>query len=525
MGQPKQSEQLGQSPMYQHFIPQFILRNFAHPYSGLEDSPSEPKSLKKTKYQKGKPRPGDPMVHHIDLTSDPPRVAESSTKRILGLTDMYRDTSQAAPNQQHIETMLSRLESQASTVMRSITKAFDADASSVWLSRDEVSSLRKFLFLLKYRGSSFHRRFYHVDVADYSEPDSPLLQDYMRKKGIERPVDVWLSNLKAIMELKMDPDGHWASELMENMYMEDAAWFVTHVQYMYMAICTPMAGSEQEFLLTDHCYDICEGPATLIHDQESGTPQTAAHASLHDLAPITPKLMLVLRHYVLPLPEEDADPVVARDRADFRKLAVEDPFGPAAITQSRLADLPITKARNSYSYVANGQVCHRPGWNGQRTSQDRFCFKFFPINDKHVESMNGIILDNSWLSTTIIFTSKSTFARTLEVYLDTTSHDGKCVTGYNGNARLATFQKLSALSKELGSKKEPHWAEVKVANTVDYSKLVELQVEAHRCAWNWLQTPWNEQGNFMQCYSILGRTSDIHLQTRLMIPQAAFPRW
>ncbi|KAK8106782.1 hypothetical protein PG999_010141 [Apiospora kogelbergensis] len=198
-----------QPQTYQHFVPQFILRNFAHPYSPPDDDPNTPKRRKKPRYQKGKPSPGEAVVHAVDLTYDPPRIVETPTKRVLGLIDMYRDTSQPASNQQHIEAMFSKLESRASTALRRITNAFDTGLDAVWLSRGDVNVLRKFLFLLKYRGSAFHRRFYHVDVADYSEPDSPLLRDYMGERGIKRPIDVWLGNLKAIMELEMDPNGDW----------------------------------------------------------------------------------------------------------------------------------------------------------------------------------------------------------------------------------------------------------------------------------------------------------------------------
>ncbi|KAK8106783.1 hypothetical protein PG999_010142 [Apiospora kogelbergensis] len=287
------------------------------------------------------------------------------------------------------------------------------------------------------------------------------------------------------------------------MYFEDAAWFISHVQYMYMAICTPPTDSDREFVLTDHCYNVFEGPAALIRDCNSQEIHTASHVTLHDLAPVTPKLILILRNYVFPLPEEDADPFVAEHRADFRKQAIDDPFGPDAIAKSRLADLPITKARNSYSDVVDGRFRRPTGWQGQFTLSDSFCFKFFSISENHVDAMNELILDNSWLSTTIVFASQASFSRILETYLMTSSNNGKCVTGKNGDARLATLEKLATLSKNLGSQKQPTWMDVVVDDVVDYGELVEHQVAMHRWVKYWTETPLEEQGIFMEPYTKL----------------------
>jgi hypothetical protein len=98
--------------------------------------------------------------------------------------------------QQHIEQMFSRIESQISIIFRKITKAFEQQDKELWLTRYDRDLIRKFIFLLKYRGSTFHQRFYHDNAEGFDTNDRELLHDYMAEKGYKRPVDVWFNNLK-----------------------------------------------------------------------------------------------------------------------------------------------------------------------------------------------------------------------------------------------------------------------------------------------------------------------------------------
>ncbi|KAI1770081.1 hypothetical protein F4818DRAFT_433887 [Hypoxylon cercidicola] len=150
-------------PEYQHFVPQFMVRNFAHKYNG-------------PKQQKGKKRDdkmyrGELIVNNVNLAADPIRIEETKVKRILGNYDMYRDTSAPTEQQRRMETMFGELESRVSVIFRKITKAFEANEKGLWVSRDERDLLRKFLFLLKYRSASFYQRFYHETEDKYNSND------------------------------------------------------------------------------------------------------------------------------------------------------------------------------------------------------------------------------------------------------------------------------------------------------------------------------------------------------------------
>ncbi|KAJ3567507.1 hypothetical protein NPX13_g6739 [Xylaria arbuscula] len=222
-------------PEYQHFVPQFILRNFAHKYTG----PQRAKKGKKKNKGDNMFR-GELVVNNVNLKTDPFVIEETKVKRILGQYDMYQDTALPEAQRRQIETMLGKLESHVSIIFRKITKAFEAREPHIWITRPERNAIRKFLFILKYRGSGFHRRFDHASAEEYDADDKELLRKYMTERGFKRPIDVWFHGLKTIMELKMEvDDGVWEKELVETMYLEDAKWFFMHTEMMYMALVTP----------------------------------------------------------------------------------------------------------------------------------------------------------------------------------------------------------------------------------------------------------------------------------------------
>ncbi|KAF5261724.1 hypothetical protein FOXYS1_7569 [Fusarium oxysporum] len=349
---------------YHHFVPQFLLRNFAHDFEPKDCTESEApgESRKKKKKQKNRPSldsgklkryPGDKVVNNVNLLQTPYVIDESPVKRILGLTDMYRDKNGATKKEQHeVEEMFSKMENQAQRVFRKITKALEEGDKVVCLPRSERDLIRKFLFLLKFRGSMFHKRFYHEAVEDYWANDKVMFRQYMRDHGFTRPIQVWIESLKTIMTLEMDPEREWMEKIKQQMYSHDANWLIMHVQEMYMAICTP-SNPDDEFILTDNSYNVFEGPNHFAQDIQTGEVHGVADANFHEFAPVSPRLMIVLRHFLLPVPEEDRHPEIRELRETMRYTSVDDTFG--VDTKSSLEDLPIRKARNSYSKIVNGQ--------------------------------------------------------------------------------------------------------------------------------------------------------------------------
>jgi hypothetical protein len=120
--------------------------------------------------------------------------------------DMYRDSSNSA-DYNYLEKEFGKLESQVSKIIAGIREALESGKSGFSMTRNQRDTLRKFLFIMKYRGLGFHRRF-HGDVSGrYEEDDKGRLEKYMQAKGYRKLVDVWLKSIKAFLEVKMDVEG------------------------------------------------------------------------------------------------------------------------------------------------------------------------------------------------------------------------------------------------------------------------------------------------------------------------------
>ncbi|MDI1485689.1 MAG: hypothetical protein OHK93_003878 [Ramalina farinacea] len=370
---------------YHHFVPRFILKNFAHLYQSPDEAASSSKSStkpvkrnrKRGKKKKG-PIPGDLMLNVINLKGDNACIEEIPVATTLGVTDMYRDEREQ--NQKHLEERLSKLESVAAMVMHKMRKAFEAGSPDVWITRSERDTLRKFLFIMKYRGSGFHRRYFHQTAEEYSEDDRQKLQDYMHKKGYEKPVDVWFDNIKAMVDLRMDPQMQWKDLLMESI--------------------------------------IHEGPVSILSDPDTQKIRQGAYTEFHNFAGISPRLMIVLRSFVLPVLDEDANEEIGLWRQNCLEQIAAQHGNPIEV-RSLFEDLRITKARNTYTRIANGELEFLDGEDGVHRLHDKFCFPFFPISTKHTDWINFIMLENAHHILTIVFNSRKATDRTMQRYLTT----------------------------------------------------------------------------------------------------------
>ena len=205
---------------------------------------------------------------------------------------------------------------------------------------------------MKYRGSGFHNRFCHKDAERYSENDRDKMLKYMQEKGFKKPIDVWFNNIKGMLELEMDVEDKWIRELIDRIYPDDAMWFVANTQMNYLAFCTP-SNKDDEFLLTENLYNIYEGPTSYAANLETGENIPKAYTEYHTFSIISPKLVMVLRSVLLPAPEEDSDESVKEWRRYWYKDAIVQHNDPLT-AGSKLLDLPITKARNSYCWSHRG---------------------------------------------------------------------------------------------------------------------------------------------------------------------------
>jgi len=388
------------------------------------------------------------MLHAINLTGATAELIETPVSRTFGLVDMYRDLEDAT-NQHYLEEQLSRLESRTGQIIQKIRKAFEAGEREVWITRPDRNMLRKFLFIMRYRGTGQRKRFYHQNAEGYSENDRDRLLTYMREKGYQKPIDVWFDNIKAMLELKMDPEGKWMEELRKQVYPDDAEMYIAHTQMMYLALCTPSA-KDNEFLLTGNAYNIHEGPNSVLIHPDTGESTVECYTEFHVFSVISPRLIIVLRSFLLPNPEEDSSEEIKRSRETMLQLNNIQHADPLHV-KSVLEDLPVTKARNSYTRLVDGRIVLLDGENGSPRSDHKFCFRFFPISAEHVNKINAIMLEHSYNSATVVFKSRLAARKTLDYYLSMPCGGFKMVGNAPNDPNLVCLKKLEQAVKQLGS--------------------------------------------------------------------------
>lgn len=330
-----------QDTRFHHYIPQFLLRNFSHP----RQSPQRKNGKGK---RNGKPRRAEDMLNAIDLPGDRAELVEIPAKKTFGIRDLYLDPKNQQ-NVQHIEELLGLLEGRAARVINKIRDRFErlspATNNQVTLTRDEKDTLRKFLFVMRYRRTNIKQDHDIETLDDYAGPDKEELAAYMQKRGFEKPLDVWLDNIKAFVEIKIDADAEkWQAELMDKAYPPHAQLFFINLDFFYLALCTP-SNPQDEFIMTENGYGVSEGPVSLF--THPVTKQTrGVYTEFHIFAHISPKLSMVLRSQCLPLPAEDAIESIKSMRESMHRLVVTPhnlPEGQSSFlhdrpTKSNLAD-------------------------------------------------------------------------------------------------------------------------------------------------------------------------------------------
>ena len=431
------------SSQYHHFIPRFLLRNFA----GFKN-PGKiiPKTSKKTKNRAPKPQ----TLEILDLKSG--SFMQKDVSDTFGVIDLYRDFEKVGPDQQKLERELSVLESAAGEIIAQVTKNFEAGKKEIQLPRKDKDILRRFLFIMMYRSSSFGKRF-ETSREDYDSNDRESMLAYMEERNFKTPKDVWFANIRAFLEVKMDED--WPNameELSKRAFPMDARWFFMHIQAFFIAFCTPKK-TDDEFLLTQNVYGVYEGPT-------SAGPWT----DYHRFAPVSPKIMIVLRSTLLPCASVEDEDDTRRMLLESSKSMHLDPDNAG----SYLEDLPVSRPRTNYSKLVNGRIEPLP----TKMSRDKhvFYFPFFPLDHEHVQKINMICLENACDTVAMIYKSRESLRKALEFYLTIKTPGFKVVyrpppihpeyldISLEGNEQLAQAQRLlpylellHKFAKQLGS--------------------------------------------------------------------------
>ncbi|KAJ5592213.1 hypothetical protein N7537_009117 [Penicillium hordei] len=415
-----------------HFIPRFILKNFAP-----EDQPPAGPANRSQKNKMEKR--SDFLANKIDLERSMLTQRPVSTE--FALVNMYRDPG-FDENPYHLEKKFALLEGQVSEIVHRARSRF-SQSLTLELNRIELDRLRKFLFLMKYRNSGMFDRYNHDHIDEYQADDREKILSYMESSGFQKPRDVWFDNLRRFLDVNMDPERNWMNTLKTQMYPDDAMMMELHLIGSFIAFCEPST-SEDEFLLTQNAYCIFEGPSTEeIHPITRKVESN--YTEYHNFAPLSPKLIIVLRSHLLPSQGQDSDGL-RKLREQFAVLIQSQHLHPDK-AGSILQDLPIHPCHTIY---AAPDITSATSLRASFRENDRFQFQCFKLPSRHMTIINNLLLEEAYLTSSIVYHSRESLKANLENYMKADIYGMKAIFDPQ-EKRHVFLTTLEKICRDLGS--------------------------------------------------------------------------
>ncbi|KAG5954695.1 hypothetical protein E4U58_007500 [Claviceps cyperi] len=388
------------APEYQQFMPRFLLENFSHSFRIYEESEGICKddeaarlaSLRRIgslRRNGKKMRRGESIVNRVHMSSEFAPIAKTPVGCDCGRFRISQRPGISNKEQNRIENKFMRLESEASVIFHRMLTALAEHSPGLWLTREERNLW----------GPDNFKRYCHATMTTFEADEKEQLVIYMKGHGFLRPIDVWLDNLDKLIDVKMDAEMDWIQQLPTRIYPTDAYWAITHCKSSYMSLCTS-SSYDAEFLVTDNCYSIAEGPRQFLWDAISSKLANKQSASLHDCQ--------------FPC-REDSEDAKCTAAPDLWQSWEKDRFEP--ISHPQLADSPVFKASNNYFDLANDVIRAVPGLVEKRSRGDPFFFNFFPLESGQVDCINGVFLDNASSCSSLLFHSEAALRRSLKTYV------------------------------------------------------------------------------------------------------------
>lgn len=209
---------------YHHYIPRFILKNF---------------SIDKNKE--------DIKIYNINEDE----INISKIKKSYGIKNMYKDLDEK--DVMYVEKKISKFESICANIINKIKK----EDNVININRQDVENIKKIFFIMTYRHKS-RRDQYLNDNFDFLTKKE--INDFMKKQKIKTLKDVWLNNIKQILDTDHE-------KIQDN----EKIFFIIRNDYFINCLGTFISiwkiEDESEFILTDNCFSVFEGayPIVIYH--------------------------------------------------------------------------------------------------------------------------------------------------------------------------------------------------------------------------------------------------------------------
>ena len=296
--------------------------------------------------------------------------------------------------------LLADLERRAASVARAIHYGIEADGDSpgsVTLSREQLSILRKFIFVTQYRrlavlgGNSTSRE---------TKPTTPLQSTEAWLRGLKYYLETPHYDIIATGERLRERYAIQLTEMLENRSYPDDEELAFQYALEYEGAANNyflgvwLAAEESEFVLSGHTFSLWEG---LIYD----TP------GAHRLHVLSPQIVVVLRRTCLHDPRNNQPSVLYSSLADI-------PISPPNIRYAKQDLIDILEADPARRRVVMNDYRTTP-----EAEHDSFTYPFTRLNRQQTYAVNEVIMmyTNLQREGSVVFRERNAMRETLDSYL------------------------------------------------------------------------------------------------------------
>lgn len=315
----------------------------------------------------------------------------------------------------------------------------------ITLTHGEVFTLKKFIFIMKYRSTLFYKRYNHESCEEYNDNDKAKMMAYMQMRGFTRPIDVWHDNILKLLNTEAQNEHQYVSKLSKSMYPMDAAWVELDMVIKYPVLCVPLQ-KDEEFVLSEHSFCLHEGPS----DGDNG-----AWTDFHVFCIIAPRLAIMLRLDLLPERLEESNEKVCSEKRQKLGEILSKHRIPGEAT-SRFRDLPVYKPRSGYQKNEDGSLFHSPSTQRSKGSANPLGFPVARIGSNDLQTINALAFNEAYDLSKIVFATESALKRALEFFLRMPSTGAYSLKNYSSeiDPRVLHLKRLEKASELLGLKVE-----------------------------------------------------------------------
>ncbi|KAF4610670.1 hypothetical protein D9613_007315 [Agrocybe pediades] len=327
--------------------------------------------------------------------------------KIFGRTNLYRDPRNPL-DADHPEHEFSMLEQRASDILRRLTNS--ASSQKFALSRQELATLRKFIFLMHFRNDAISST-YFKETDPANAPLADWISHYKKKRGFKTEHDVWLDALSYYLKtphhaiiatgerLRERYGNHQIDEMLRKRLDPDLeeGWYAIDYEHLanYFFLGVWEAAEGTEFVLGSNAFGLWEG---LIYGSRGA----------HRLYVVSPRIAIVLRRTFLRVPIFKDPSALYSSLADVVISPPKTKYANAELVASlQDEDEHIRKA------ILNAYRC------SPEAEADQFTFTITKLTKAETYAVNEVIMMNANLHPEgyLTFCSREAMLETVRAYM------------------------------------------------------------------------------------------------------------